>query len=223
MFFFDTDEGNLYIGTGTAWQVAVAALDTSNFVEKVADAVENNIAVFDANGAVADSGLKVDDSAADDKAIWTAAKITEAITDAVNGMSWQAPVKSVVSELPASPAKGDRYLVIAETGDQKDKIVEYNGTAWVATNPVDGMAVFVEDTDQQYAYNGTEWANISAGFTYAAGNGIELVDNKFSVKAKEKGGIAVTADGVAVDVDATSIVLNADGKLEVGTIDLGEF
>lgn len=216
-FFFDTDHGHLFIGDGTTWVPASGG--------HVVDATEDNIAVFDDNGTVKDSGYSIDDSKTGDKVIWTADKVTSAITNSVNGMSWQAPVKSVVDTLPTEPApvEGDRYLVIAEEGDNKDKIVTFDGTEWVATDPVDGMAVFVEDTDHQYAYNGTEWANISAGFTYEAGNGVSLSDNKFSAKAKEKSGVEVTADGIALVTDGESIVVNESGEAEFGNLDFGVF
>ena len=85
------------------------------------------------------------------------------------------------------------------------------------------MAVFVENTDEQYAFNGTEWANISAGFTYSAGNGMTLTNNTFAAKAKENSGVAVTADGIELVADNKSIVVNASGQAEVKDVDFGEF
>ena len=49
--------------------------------------------------------------------------------------------------------------------------------------------------------------------TYTAGNGLDLTNNAFSVVAKTNGGIAVDNTGVAADVDTTSIVLDANGKI----------
>lgn len=218
-FFFDTDHGHLFIGDGTAW------VPTSG--DHIVDAVENNIAVFNSGGFVKDSGYAIDDSKTSDSVLWTSDKVVSAITDAVNGLSWQAPVKSVVTVIPTDPApvEGDRYLIISDEEDAENdnNIVEYDGEAWVATTPVDGMAVFIEDTDEQYAFNGTEWVSISAGFTYEAGNGIALTDNKFSVKAEANGGLAVTANGAKLDADGVSIVINDDGKVETGDLDFGTF
>ena len=63
------------------------------------------------------------------------------------------------------------------------------------------------------AYNGTEWVDISSGFTYTAGNGLQLVNNEFSVVAKPSSGIAVDGSGVAAVVDTTSIVFDANGAI----------
>ena len=129
---------------------------------KVTSATENNIATFTADGFVKDSGLKLDDTGTDAASLWSAAKITDAITDAISGMSWQRPVKDVTTTVPADPAEGDRYLVVGETAaegawaGQDGSIAEYVDGAWVFYAPVDGAAVYAEDTDEQFAYNGTE-------------------------------------------------------------------
>ena len=227
-FFFDTTEGKLYIGSGTAWQAAsptikVDDLHIEDLMAKDADAVAGNLAVFDNTGSVVDSTYKIDDSKSTNKVLWTAEQILEAIDNAVNGLSWQKPVKEVVTELPESPEEGDRYLVLGGESEQEGQIVEFDGSAWVASAPIDGTAVFVQDTDKQYAYNGTEWVNIHGGFNYSAGNGLELTDNKFAVVAKENGGIVVDTDGVSIDLDDATLVVNEDGKVEVGTLDFGEF
>lgn len=75
------------------------------------------------------------------------------------------------------------------------------------------MAVFLEDTDHQMAYNGTAWVDISAGFTYTAGNGIDLTNNTFSAVANSSAGIAVDGSGIAAVVDTTSIVFDANGAI----------
>ena len=76
-----------------------------------------------------------------------------------------------------------------------------------------GACFLSYDTDHQMAFNGTEWVDISAGFTYTAGNGLQLVNNEFSAVAKTNGGIAIDNTGIAADVDTTSIVLDANGKI----------
>ena len=75
------------------------------------------------------------------------------------------------------------------------------------------MAVFIEDSDHQMAYNGTEWVDISAGFTYYAGNGIDLTANTFSAVGDSTQGISVGATGIAAVVDTTSIVFDANGAI----------
>ena len=75
------------------------------------------------------------------------------------------------------------------------------------------MAVFLEDTDHQMAYNGTDWVDISAGFTYYAGNGIDLTNNTFSAVANTAAGIAVDGNGIAAVVDESSIVFDGNGAI----------
>ena len=184
---------------------------------KLSGHTEGDILTVTSTGFMADSGRSFNDSGSTVNDIWSGAKITEYVTDSISGMSWQAPVKSK-SYVPAgSPAEGDRYLVIATaTGAWEGKegyIAEWDGEAWQFTAPVDGMAVFLEDTDHQMAFNGTDWVDISAGFTYTAGNGLQLVNNEFSAVAKTNGGIAIDNTGIAADVDTTSIVLDSNGKI----------
>ena len=186
---------------------------------KLTGATQGNLLAVDANGFMADAGFKLDDNGSAATDIWSAQKVADAITSAVNGLSWQAPVKGEATAPGATPAAGDRYLVKATaTGDfagKEGKIAEYDGTAWKFVDPVDGMAVFLEDTDHQMAFNGTDWVDISAGFTYSAGNGIDITNNAISVAAKTDGGLVVDNNGVAVDVDTTSVVLDASGHVAV--------
>ena len=71
----------------------------------------------------------------------------------------------------------------------------------------------VVQTDHQMAYNGTEWVDISAGFTYYAGNGINLTNNTFSAVANSAAGIAVDGNGIAAVVDESSIVFDGNGAI----------
>ena len=205
-FFFDTTQNLLFIADGSSWQLAGGL--------KIDGAVENNVAVFDAAGSVKDSKFSINDTSSAADVLWSSERIVKAITDSVNGMSWQAPVKKVVAALPtADLAEGDRYLVLGGSSDKENKIVTYKGGKWVDTAPVDGMAVFVEDTDAQYAYNGTAWVSITAGFTYHAGNGIILSDNTFTAKAAAGSAVVVDAEGISVATDGQAIVV-ADSKLK---------
>ena len=71
----------------------------------------------------------------------------------------------------------------------------------------------VVQTDHQMAYNGSSWVDISAGFTYTAGNGIDLTNNTFSAVANTAAGIAVDGSGIAAVVDTTSIVFDGNGAI----------
>ena len=230
--FFDTDENKLYIGDGTSWKPVLPETDLSNYIQKVGGATQDNIAILNSDGTLKDSTYKFNDSGTGDKDIWSGKKIAEAIVDAINGLVWQQPVKDIVKDAPAEPAPvaGDRYLVDATgaTGafvGKENNIAEYNGASWDFTPPVEGEAIYVQDTDEQWTYNGTRWVNIGAAFKYTAGNGLQLAGQTFSVKPKANGGINADTDGVFVVVkpdsgidvaaEGISVKLKADSGISV--------
>jgi len=100
--------------------------------------------------------------------------VTKAYVDGlVQGLDWQDSVLDRdLTEPPASPSEGDRYLVASgATGDwsgHDNEIAEYNGSAWEFTTPNDGMAVWVEDEDILLVYNGSAWVRF--GSTIDHGN-----------------------------------------------------
>ena len=78
---------------------------------------------------------------------------------------WQQPVKDRLADPPATPLKGDRYLVIATgSGDWvgKEGQIAYcsnaTGPVWSYTLPTEGMICWVNDEDKYYRYSGTAWA-----------------------------------------------------------------
>lgn len=100
-----------------------------------------NILTVTSTGFMQDSGTKLDDTGSTSSDLWSAAKITEFVTSSIAGLSWQAPVKSIVTAPEGTPVEGDRYLVKATaTGafaSKEGKIAEYDGSSWVFTDPVD--------------------------------------------------------------------------------------
>lgn len=234
VFFWDTQAEGLFVGTGSEWKPATSA-DLSNYVEKVDVATDSsivgNLTKIASDGSYEDSGVKVNDSGSAATDLWSADKVIKYVSGAVNGLAWQAPVKSATNVVPAGPSKGDRYLVTATaTGawaGNEDKIAEFDGTDWQFVDPVDGMAVFAEDDDAQRSYNGSAWVTVSDALKYTAGDGISFgANNKtVAVSVKDKAGLKVTsADGVEVLVDGTSIVFDdSTGELMVDSLDFGEF
>lgn len=236
--FWDTTEEALYVGDGSAWKVAVAA-DLSGLMPKVTSAVENNIATFANDGTVKDSGLKLDDSGFGTTDLWSADKVTKYVTDSVSGMAWQEPVKKVILAPDASAADGDRFLVFDSTGaggaatgafaGKEGKIAVKTASGYDFIEPVDGMALYSEEGDNddvptQYTFNGTKWINISSGFAYTAGNGIDISSKAISVAAKANGGLTVDTAGVSVVVDDETIhVDSSTGELYIDNLDFGEF
>jgi hypothetical protein len=68
-----------------------------------------------------------------------------------------------VSEPPSSPAVGDRYLVgVAPSGvwsGHGGHIAHYTGV-WRFVVPQEGTSVWIDDEDQQVAFDGTAWLNL---------------------------------------------------------------
>lgn len=87
----------------------------------------------------------------------------KAYVDAVaQGLSWQEPVLDKdLTAPPGGESLGDRYIVAspatgAWTG-QEDNIAEWNGSSYDFTAVSEGFAVYVDDEDKIYVYNGTSW------------------------------------------------------------------
>ena len=80
--------------------------------------------------------------------------------------SWQRPVEDKdLATPPATPAKGDRYIVAATaTGDwathEKDIAWCSNATGpvWSFDTPVAGWQTYAIDENRFYKFNGTSWA-----------------------------------------------------------------
>lgn len=99
------DENGLY----------VAATDISGKMDKVADAVEGDIATFDAEGNVVDSGKRFEDILSNN-VVYEGATLEEAITG-------------------KTPSKGDVAIVstpIGETGKVQKTVYQYDGEKWNA-------------------------------------------------------------------------------------------
>lgn len=93
----------------------LAATDISGKMDLVDDAAEGNIATFDANGQVVDSGKNFDDIVPNNK-VYEGATLTEATTG-------------------TTPVKGDIAVVsaaIGETGKVQKTVYQYDGENWIA-------------------------------------------------------------------------------------------
>jgi len=78
--------------------------------------------------------------------------------------SFQRPVLKQQSDPPASPAKGDRYIVAptgtgAWSGHDKS-IAWYTGSAWSFDAPAEGWLVYDAYTNYFFAYSGSAWSNL---------------------------------------------------------------
>ena len=119
---------------------------------ELADNIDMSSAGFDADLV---DGKNVDDTLDTSNVLWTASKIRSFINDTVNNLSWKQSViakYSDISSLPSSPNDGDRYLVNPD-------IYEWNADteSWDVKTPEEGWAVYVENDDRQYLFDGTTW------------------------------------------------------------------
>ncbi len=136
--------------------------------------------------------------------------------------SWQGSVKDKdLTAPPGSPTLGDRYIVASPaTGlwsGEEDSIAEWDGDEWLFDAPAGGWAVWVDDEDELYVYNGSAWAQESFGPHAAThkGGGADAIDAASSSvaglmsgpdKAKLDASIAVikTSDDIEAILEAAS-------------------
>lgn len=122
------------------------------------------------------------------------------------GPDWQESVLGRQTDPPGSGiADGDRYLVEPTGGGawagHDDDIAEYNGglSAWVYTEPVEGMATWVEDEDLLYIFNGLAWVKF--------GSTLDLVTHAelASVTPGSEGALLVGTDTKSYLGNATTV------------------
>jgi len=95
----------------------------------------------------------------------------------VEGRAFQDPVISATTGTPpASPTTGDRYVVPVGAGGAwltlDDLIVEWDGSTWDQTTPVEGTTVAVQDSGTFLRYNDAypagSWTNLGSAVDHAA-------------------------------------------------------
>ncbi len=75
----------------------------------------------------------------------------------------QPAVLSFISELPASPSDGDRYIL--DTGADEHSIAMYVTDEWVVYAPKRGWICFIVAEENRYEFDGTEWKVFEAGIS----------------------------------------------------------
>ena len=97
---------------------------------------------------------------------------TKGYVDSVaQGLDWHESVLDKdLSTPPGSPSTGDRYIIAAGgtgawAGHDGD-ITEWNGSSWDFVAKDEGMAVWVEDEDKLYVYNGTAWIQFGSTISH---------------------------------------------------------
>jgi hypothetical protein len=180
--------------------------------------------------------------------LWSGQKIRNEIELAKHNIEPQASVKNrTTTAPPGSPATGDRYIIPAgATGvwsGKQNQIAEYASGTWAYYPPAEGWTCYVDEEQKVYSWNGSAWVRtggalqtVTAGngligggqadtvtLNVGAGNGITAAADSISVKAYN--GITVDGNGVAANIDASSIVYDAanGNKLTVALVDGGTF
>lgn len=135
----------------------------------------------------------------------------------------QATVLSqTLTDAPASPADGDRYIMASAwagvTGAVAGYIAVYRtGSGWIVIEPREGWKVEVLADEITYRYDGSAWAEWSAGgaggwdalLTPASASGV------LTASLAEPAGLAVTLTEDITDFSLTDI---PSGKVVVFTI-----
>lgn len=144
--------------------------------------------------------------------------------------SWQEPVISFVTAVPASPVKGDRYVVgTAATGafaGHDGHIAWYNGVEWKFDIPTFGWNVFNTTEKSLYSYQETGWSNKQIISGLKLNGDIESADTavKWILKDNDPNALTFkvgTADGPSmVNFDTTdgkeTMTINADAVITGG-------
>ena len=150
----------------------IAGIQNQNLVDKTASET------ISADWTIATGyDLTITDAPVDD----TDAANKGYVDSVASGLSWQEPV--IDKDLTAPPggeSVGDRYIVAATaTGawaGQEDNIAECTGTGpttWSFTTPDEGYALWVEDEDKFYVFNGTSWVVLSSVVSHNTLSGLQ--------------------------------------------------
>ncbi|MEX0598502.1 MAG: DUF2793 domain-containing protein, partial [Candidatus Paceibacterota bacterium] len=130
---------------------------------------------------------------------------------------WQKSVEAILNDPPATPTKGDRYIVgDTPTGDwigNANRIVWYNGTSWDFDTeiPSEGWFVFVKTVVGQttgffYRYEDGAW-NIFTSAPIPETQTIDDTDSPFDASTTDIVIVDTTTDNVTITLpDLTTIV-----------------
>ena len=174
------------VATATDSVLGVASFDTTNFslsaghvtiaddgvgVDELAHSIDATAIGFNADEV---DGRNVNDSGETTDDLWTASKIRSELNAVVTGMDWQDSVLDKdLNTPPGSPSTGDRYITSAPPASatgawagHDNEIAEWNGASWDFTAITEGSAVWVEDEDVVYVFNGTSWVKCGSTVTH---------------------------------------------------------
>jgi hypothetical protein len=98
------------------------------------------------------------------------------VDNLIEGLDWQESVVNRVSSEPSSPADGARYIALTAWGagtDDDIAVYDADTTSWSWISPDEGTAVWVEDEDVQYTYNGSNWVTFGSTTTHSNLSGLQ--------------------------------------------------
>jgi hypothetical protein len=186
-FYYATDDGYLYLDTGSAWQriSAKRLTDLTGTLDDIADGTnygkvaKSNITggnvnkVSDGTKTATAAQIRdhidnaaihrqINDTGTGPTDLWSAQKIKNEIELAKRNIEPQASVKNrTTTTPPSSPTTGDRYIIPAgATGawsGKTNQITEWNGSAWDFYTPQTGWTCYVDDEQKIYSWNGSAW------------------------------------------------------------------
>jgi hypothetical protein len=143
--------------------------------------------------------------------------------------SWQQPVINQLADPPATPGKGDRYIVIATAsgdwaGHEGDIAWCSNATGpvWSFDTPAEGWQLWDKNANAFYYHNGTSWGT-AAGHTQNTDTGttsdtFQLNNDASGPKLKDNSGVTEirnAADDAYANIKAADVV--ATGNITDGT------
>lgn len=142
----------------------------------------------------------------------------------IDALKWLIPVLDKdLADPPGTPATGDRYLVAASaTGDwagEENSIAEWDGSAWVFTAPLLGMAVLATDEVNIFAFDGTDWIMPYGAVAGDMLKSVYDISDSGIVDAAEKLKLGATEVSVAEARDAVDKVHEHANKATLDAIE----
>jgi len=131
--------------------------------------------------------------------------------------------------VPPTEVSGDRYILdftvgtlnAAWDGASKGDIVEFNGTSWIATTPVEGYVVYVDSQDKDYLYvdDGTPaWEARSTQNTALSDGKIWIGDSSGQAAERTVSG-DVTISNTGVAAISSGVIVNDDVNASAGIVE----
>ena len=140
------------------------------------------------------------------------------VDEVAANIEWQDSVLTAGTLDPTAltPATGDRYLIngtgAGAWAGQDNNIAEWNGSAWIYTNPTTGMRVGADDEPNVafYLFGGSSWDAKNVESTTAS-TGLVKVGYDIQIDPSAAGdGLGFAAGVLSANVDDSSIEIDTD-------------